>query len=280
MLVGDAVDRECCAGYPLAQNLTEQWNLPAGYYHRGNSVLYTTHFYSDILDEEEFSWDTSDLAIKVGLVPVRTLDDLDRVLLKFMNYSPERKTTFRISHNTDNEQERNLFSQIKYEIESINSMNNRNFHIDYTITPHGEQIERVHDALFNTKGVILENAHGFWITRGSCIDMSGVYEEMICSDDAFRFQQLNGAFFTESCEVESYMVGFSLAEAYLIAENGPVITGQRIPLPEFFKRLHNGETIGDVYYDKYTSVYRMNGNPFHLFGDPSLVIYDHMHEQR
>jgi hypothetical protein len=283
MLVGDAYYRES-ESYPPDQNLTEQWDLPAGYYQNSTSDYphYTSNFYSDILDEPEFYWSTADLAIKVGIVPVRTLVELHRVLFKFMNYLPEKQTWYRVSMDLDNTNSQTNFQQIKDAVDVINNTNNQNFNIKRTILPETTEIEDTYEALFNTVGVIVSNAHGGWFYQNNVavenfFSMSTPDKSIshqVNASDAFRFKYINGAFFAQSCFAQEYMKAISIDEAYIIAEKGPVITGLLIPKAEVMKRLHEGETIGDAYYGNYPF---LGPNPYHLFGDPSLVIYDHMH---
>ncbi|MBN2403338.1 MAG: hypothetical protein JXN64_13205 [Spirochaetes bacterium] len=274
MLVGDSKDGEDTQGLPGETNLNYSWNLPAGYYIReqdANVPIYTSAFFADLTDKEYYSkyenLFTGDFAIKVGIVPVRTVPELNNVLYKSMNYDPALEMHYIFSYDLVNEHTDQYISNVENVIETYSLSYNYNYTYTTEIFEANSLQHEVFDAVFNNTGVLDIHAHGnlYEIIPGN------VHVSFM---DAYRFQYVNPLYISASCGINNYMKGNSLSEYFLKAAKGPAV----IVIPPlssyrtvFWDTLFQGYSIGEAFYH---DVDGASPSYWQLLGDPSLVMID------
>ena len=274
MLVGDSVNLDFDSEAeewqePPTPVLSESWNLPAGYYRWDcwNTPQFTSLFYSDLsdklhYDESECHYD-GDFNIYVGIVPVRTPSELQTILLKTILSPYYTYTNFTYVVSED------LYGPGTEEnIELIKTLAGSDVSVDCFVFGADSSSEEIHEKLFESKGVMMENGHG---NHG----IFRIGETIISNVDAANFQFINPLFIAKSCLVQAYHMSDRgedvdcLDEAFLKAEKGPavVMTG---PPEGFWEDLFSGKSVGQALYDHCDGAWQ---NPIFLFGDPSLVVF-------
>jgi hypothetical protein len=283
MLVGDSLDiiepGNETQPTPL---LTEDWNMPAGYYWWNLSTSegtpfgaqYTSIYYSDLSDklsynETEFLY-SGDYKIYIGVVPVRTINELQTYLSKTINYKVSSTATFMVSNDTSDSN----YEEVLEEISSLMQTNNVSTSL-YFFDDESSSND-IHETLFNREGFLYESGHG----NLQILKMGDVY---LTNDNASDFQFINPSLVTWSCVVQAYHIGESLDEAFIKAHKGPVTILAGLPqgpitLPGdlsvceygFWTDILSGKSVGQSFYDNCNQSWM---NPLTLFGDPSLTVF-------
>lgn len=288
MLVGDSVDvlAEFNETQP-APVLSEDWNLPAGYYWWDSlgGAQYTTLFYSDLLDKVNYTeteyYYTGDFGVYVGVVPVRTTGELRTVLAKTMlvPYYTYPNITY-----VNSEDLYNTVVQDKFDY--VETLAGSNVSTDFSVYGTNSSSEEIGEKLFERKGTLFAHGHG---TYGSWFTIGGT---VITNGNASDFQFINPLFMVSSCLSYLYHLDISaifgspylecIDEAFLKAQKGPgvVITGE--PWGDkpsgvlfsdqelgFWQDLLGGKTVGEAFVGHCGRAWQ---NPIFLFGDPSLVV--------
>lgn len=134
---------------------------------------------------------------------------------------------------------------------------------------------------------LIEEFHG-----GRHVLRTGSTEELkIMIDDIEEFEGIFPMFDAKSCLIGSHYMDLSLywqsvfnttdciAEVMLKSSKGPAFFVQIPNEYYFYRSLLEGKSIGESYYSG-TDVYIYGPNPFYLFGDPSLPLFDpNIHEK-
>lgn len=273
LLIGDSDDNQ-----PALGNLTTPWNLPAGMYSYDNMPLYTTLFYGDFTNKTNYSGSepyAGQYNVPVGVIPAREISEVDNVLKKTMKATPADDLTMIYSHDIYNDNAKKVMKHI-YQL-APDQINFQSYVFSSEIDTTGKI--NIYDALFQRKGVIIENGHGN--VGHFCIGST-----TITNQDATRFRYKNPLFITLSCLVQSYHLGDCLAEAFLRFPRGPaVILAPRFPEggpPDSAERplgatakkawmdIFQGKSIGKAVCDNAPGA---TTDSIHIFGDPSLVVF-------
>jgi len=288
ILVGDSADVlvEFDEEQPPPE-LSEDWNLPAGYYWLDSlgGAQYTSLYYSDLTDKVHYTeteyYYTGDFSIYVGILPVRTTSELQNILAKTMlvPYYTYPNITYVNSEDLYNTVVQDKFYYIDTLAGSTISM-------EFYVYGTNSSSEEIRDKLFERKGVLFEHGHGTygsWFTIGSTV---------ITNANASDFQFINPLLMVSSCLSYLYHLNVSsmfgsvysecIDEAFLKAQKGPVviITGEpwgNTPPGElfsdqelgFWEDLLGGKSIGEAFIGHCEGAWQ---NPINLFGDPSLVV--------
>jgi hypothetical protein len=274
MLVGDSKDLPLGA-FPPPATLSETWNLPAGYYIRtgDSSPNYTTLYWADLTDKVEYSGSGKDndwhgeYGIAVGVVPVRSLSELGRVLNKSRNYVPARESHFIGSFDFVDDGARSVVQSLEDFVAHEFSEYYREHTLEYTQFEAGTSQSAAEHAVFEQPGILYSLNHGNFYE----IMVGGAH---VAAVQAGRFSYTNPAFIFSSCGVYAFMYVKCLVEWFLQAQKGPAASAQisiSAANTTFWKKLYQGYTIGEAFYADFSS---LGLNPFHLFGDPSLVMVD------
>lgn len=319
---------ESVKDYIESYNLKEPWNIPVGYATteslesdaRGNPIMdgkfvWTALgydlFYADlgewdkdgdgIFTKEEaglVGWGYSGkigLEMYVGRWPVRTNEELKRIIYKTKNY-PTIERIFKFSDAlpylcednvlnelTDDELKTSCFSSVfswspenipidfmvnvgdsnEFEINKVKSMipNYVNF-IGFDENTTKEDIINV---FISQKSYFIESSHG----GHNCIHPYGV----VCKE-AMKFNEIIPLFEPYSCAVGTFFIDKedSFSEFLLKSEKGPVV----IVTPagaDFYKRLFKSSTVGEAFYAGLNKGFVQGSGWNVLLGDPSLVLY-------
>lgn len=283
---------------PSEPVLSEDWNLPAGFHrwfsHEG-LPQYTTLYYADAIYRPNNLYTggmyNGNYVVSVGVVPVRETYELENVLHKSMAYTPATKINFNFAigsykaYSTPGYPSTDEMVQAISDLgASVNPEVTVDLHVFDIKTPEIEIIE----AYFRTpNSIIFGSGHGAVVGfdasgYGNPIEGYGLF---ISGANVSNFSSIIPAYIFTHCNVQSYMKGESLTESYLKAEKGPAVLfnlpgsyvsiyDSSYPLcPEeakFWDDLFSGKTVGEVFYK---AVYGAWQNPYHLFGDPSLVLF-------
>ena len=278
MLVGDAIGDSNWS----SDEISFPWQLPAGYYPRPNypnQLLYTMDFWSNIEDYPMDFWSNGDYPteggkkeIFVGVVPVRNKYELNNVLYKSMTYIPAKELHFFTDDNIYKETEGRDLENLNFEI-IRDKAEDLDYELEYTVFPKATSDtdkDNIRESLLQQAGVIRTFGHGwsYWP-----YDKFFISNTTISSEDAKDFFQVNPAFITCSCYVFAYnWAEKTLDEAFLVAENGPaVVTNAPDRESDFWLEVLEGRTVGEAFYG---TAKDFPLNQSHLFGDPSLVIFD------
>jgi hypothetical protein len=284
MLIGDSTDISTPGNETQpTPSLTEDWNLPAGYYWWNITTndgyplgaQYTSLYYSDLADklsysEAEFDYN-GDYQIYVGIVPVRTPNELQSILSKTINYQVSSQATYVISNETNSPNYEALLSKI------LSLAQNHGISNSLHYFGSGSSSQEIFDKLFHQTGFVFEEAHG----NLQLFKMADIY---VRNENASEFKFINPLLITTSCITQAYQIGNCLDEAFLMAPKGPVtILGGAVPQGPisrngelsdcergFWTALFAGERIGKALYDNCYGAWQ---NPITLFGDPSLTIF-------
>jgi hypothetical protein len=282
LLIGDSVDEPSAPDAtvyqePPAPTLNEPWSLPAGYYRWEvwNNPQYASLYYADLNDKtfypkDEFYWD-GNYAINVGLMPVRTALELQRILTKTMAYQPGKQMTFTYSwdlYGADVEQQYNALQALA----SAAQVSTTKSVFDQTAAAPA-----IYQQLFERMGILYESGHGN-------VGIFKIGNLVVSKDDSVKFKQTNPLMITSSCSVQAYHLGECLDEAFLKGDKGPVVIHNGIPWgskPQgavwsnqekgYWQDLLAGKSIGQAFYGHASGSWQ---NPLHLFGDPSLVVVE------
>ncbi len=295
LLIGDSINMEFEKNLfysetgewqePPEPSLSEPWNLPAGYYRWDswfNYPRFTSLFYSDLSDKVHYGEDEyyylGNFSIYVGLIPVRTTNELQTILSKTMltPYFTYPNVTLSQSNLGKGD-----VASSSEDIPLIREIAGSSITIDAYYHDSEASTEFVDETIFDRKGVVWTSGHG---SINSFI-ISNYYVE---KEEAYKFQYINPLYIGSSCFIyEFYSQGAGadsdcLDEAFLKAQKGPavIITSspegpnvEGVPLTEqetgFWEDLLGGKSIGQAFYD---NCYGASQNPLHLFGDPSLVV--------
>lgn len=280
LLIGDSVDEPSAPDATVYQEpppptLNEPWSLPAGYYRWEvwNNPQYASLYYADLNDKtfypkNEFYWD-GNYAISVGLMPVRTTQELQLILTKTMAYQLGKHMTFTHSwdlYNADVEQKYNALQALASAAQISTSKN---------VFDQTASASAIYQQLFKRTGVIFESGHGN-------VGIFKIGNLVISKNDHDKFKYINPLMITSSCSVQAYHLGECLDEAFLKGAKGPVVIHNSIPWgskPQgaiwsdqekgYWQDLLAGKTIGQAFYNHASGSWQ---NPLHLFGDPSLVV--------
>ena len=286
LLVGDAIPSD---SVPPDSGLSESWNLPQGYYFRehddGTHNLRTTLFYADLTDKMHYlgvpaddNVFTGDYAIRVGLIPVRTVDELDRVLYKSTHYPLADEMHIIVSDDLAD-----LITREHFETSTRPFVSEvaPDFVIDFTIiegtdsldmgaitgphTPH----EEVYELYFHSRGIVKEHGHGN-------VASFRLGATQVMADDAGHFRQVNPLHVIKSCLTQAYHldedptfhtpVSASFDEAILKARQGPAVVSN-MGFASYNRLFTPRLTVGEL-FSRGGSL-----NPNYLFGDPTLVIF-------
>ncbi|MFX1295273.1 MAG: C25 family cysteine peptidase [Promethearchaeota archaeon] len=274
VLTGDSVDIEFDPNQedwqePPPPTLSEPWNLPAGYYRWDcwDTPQFTTLYYSDLNDkihylDGEHHYD-GDYKIYVGVMPVRTEEELQKTLTKIINYPLADKVTLVISQD--------LEGSVEDEYPAIQDLAGSEIATELNVFGEDSSANEIYEKLFETEGVIYEHGHGN-------VGIFRIGNVIINKEDVSKFQFINPLFIASSCLVQAYHLGESLDEAFLKAEKGPLSITSALYEEGFYisfgaaswEDLFNKKTIGQAFYDHCNGRYK---NPLALFGDPSLIIF-------
>jgi len=277
MLIGDSVDVSGPFNdEPPPPTLSENWNLPAGYYSWDslNGTQYTSLYYSDLSDKVEYNateWNyAGDYAIYVGIVPVRTPSELQIYLTKTINYYTCANLTVVVSGDIPTPDSEFYYSRIQ-------SLAGSNISTDISFFGTNSSSEEIHEKIFDREAVIYESGHGN-------LQLFMIGNVAVTNENASDFRFINPLMLTSSCVVQAYnMYPECLDEAFLKAPKGPAVILNGPPwgpigLTDDLSDLERGfwidlfarKTIGQALYDHCNGAWQ---NPIHLFGDPSLVIF-------
>jgi hypothetical protein len=273
MLIGDSINISSLND-PPPSFLSEDWNLPAGYYYWDNlgGTQFTTLYYSDLLEKnhylaDEYYWQ-GDYSIYVGVVPVRTNLELENFLYKTMNYDITKKIKV---VQSDDLYDANMSSYYQ----SVKNLAGSDILFDISVFDATSSSKDIYSCLFESEGVIYEHGHG-------SVTNFVIGSTTITGEDSYRFQFINPLLIAYSCSVQAYHLGECLIESFLKDKKGPVVIVGDLPWGEkqyqgilsvnekgVWEDLFSGKTIGQAYIDHCKGSWE---NPHHLFGDPSLVI--------
>lgn len=258
---------------PPEPDLSEPWNLPAGYYRWDcwDDPQYSTLYYADLNDKihygiDEYCYD-GDYQVCAGIVPVRTAAELSAYLNKTMNYDFTKKMTFIYTSS--------LYNNIMMaNFQAIQNLAPDDVTIENFVYDNSAAAIEIYEKLFGREGVIVESGHGD-------IDRFIIGSKAIWDTDITKAEYINPLMITMSCLVQAFYRGKCLDETYLRAEKGPVTIIDSPPCSDpaseeitpqeqgFWQDLFDGKSLGRAFYDHCHGAYK---NPMHLFGDPSLVI--------
>ena len=291
LLIGDSVDIEMPYDFPTfweppPPTLSEAWNLPVGYYHWEdcNWPVFSTLFYADLSNELIYKASYiladgtyfdhpfyGDYKIYAGVIPVRTIGDLECVLNKTINAEPTSLMTVVCDYGSNPIYETIIFQEIKSLAGAKLSMDLFFFQDALDITGKID----AYTALFEREGIISETGHGL-------LNLFIIGTTTIIKEDPARFKFINPLFIASSCYVSGYHLGDCLDEAFLRTAKGPAVIllnqpegggsspNKLSPLAQgFWMDLLGGKTIGQAFYDH---CHGAGANPHILLGDPSLIV--------
>lgn len=291
LLIGDSVDLPVPTnGEPLPPaTLSEPWNLPAGYYQLdgvfngepATAIQFTTLFYADLSDTVHFNeWKyLGNYAIAVGVMPVRTTQELTNILNKTIQSKIENQLSLVYS---DDYYDAGLAAKI---FQQIKLLGGAGLTLSQEVFGQANNELEIYAALCNRPGVIHVNGHGLMTpdnpNRTPGFRVGNVW--ISCADGS-RCQHLNRLYVINACWACAYQYGECIDEAWLKSEHGPVTMISKAPLtfplpPEgglssseqgFWQDLLAGKPLGKAFYDHCHGAY---ADPLNLFGDPSLIIF-------
>ncbi|MBU0667955.1 hypothetical protein KJ835_02410 [Patescibacteria group bacterium] len=273
-----------------SQDLGKSWNVPSGYYllssseGDGRTMTISDLYYAD-LDE----WDKDgdgfndtvpfseefDFEAVVGRWPVRTTEDLNKIITKTLNVRPMHEVHFWKSLEFDKEYPENC---TKTEMEIRKGALTSPFCAMQIVfagsdiamkTHYIEQadVEKGNTAFrkffVSTDQAVYANFHG------SKTSIQG-----FSVGDVNQFENIIPFYHPESCSMVHYFWGSddALVEALLKAEKGPAAIVQPPSPSNFYMGISHGKTLGESLYPK--GKYTMNRWYSMLLGDPSLKVVE------
>jgi len=293
LLVGDSVPvayPEPAGGSPPA-TLSEAWNLPAGYYRWDFwdasqqswriQTQYTTLFYADFSDKEHYvageNCYAGDYRAYVGVMPVRTVAELEAVLRKTMECPAASGLTFVYSADYYDP----TYAEVtRQQIESIAAgLSTAHCLFDAASNP-----DSVYEALCGSPGIVYASAHGL-MTPGSGSQLPGfrIGGVWVTRNDATKCEYVNPLYIINACWADAYAYGEPIDESWLKARRGPASMISKVPIRYpvppggglsqtelgFWRDLFQHKTLGAAFYNNCFGAY---ADPLHLFGDPTLVV--------
>jgi hypothetical protein len=200
----------------------------------------------------------------VGVVPVRTVDELANVLIKGRLTQPtcELDVVYSMDYVGTEGEETALLSELQ-EIQQSNP--------GLKILPFkaafGKSCQDVYEAVFHTGGALATKAHGLL----DQVALAGCGFGGITVAQLDEFTKIKPVWFMPSCYVSNYSMGPSLAESALRAAMGPavVVGPPDLVAKKFMTPILIRRTIGEW---AHRAVEGYGEVPGSLFGDPTLVV--------
>jgi hypothetical protein len=290
LMIGDSiVEPQAPAGVaegetwePPNAELSELWNLPMGYYLKENKwdntnyywyqPVYTSLFYSDLSDkpDNKYSKDETflegDYRLYVGIIPVRTHEELANVLGKTMTAVAANEIAV-------------VYDGINYYVPSetdpwldaIEALGAGRINVKSTIFKT-QSLESARNAFFNNKGIVSLGAHGWTWGPGPENNGFDLALQGIRGSDATRFVSVWPILNSGACFESSYIHDIGWDREFLKALSGPATI---VPTPsdgslgklDFFDDIFSGHSVGEAFCQNSDDSIM---NPNILFGDPSV----------
>ncbi|MCK4319449.1 hypothetical protein KAW38_02655 [Candidatus Micrarchaeota archaeon] len=300
-------------------NLDNSWNVPTGYYLRkiepsgsieGKTYEYPVYFssgldifYADLdewdtngngfYEEDEVIKDKKGLEIYLGRWPVRTNEELLKIIEKTKNLEIVKEmliiaSSARPCRTLNLPEERwscncgtyYMFPSVPSDIHvtymenteglSEEEIDDRKDEIpsnfDFVQYGDGTDREDILEELISKKRFVIAHSHGSY----NCIFPRGP----ICKEDMV-FKEIIPLFEVKACMVGSFFERDedSFSEHLIKSEKGPVIVATPADSKVFYELLFDSHTVGESYYKNY-DMKKTGGSGWNiLLGDPSVVLY-------
>jgi hypothetical protein len=279
--------------------LSEDFNVPTGYYRRVNSDPPEEVLPSDAYYVEDQDWDPENSGLNprpdnmesgegtlhadlyLGRWPVREIDEISVLLDKTM----QATTATQIFFSAD----QTLSDGVTIQCPSwppgeyggfacyLDSMITARTRFFESNAPHittesmfvnlkdSQQASAFLDKFLENRGVLVAAYHGN-------VECWGIQQECIPAGD-IHFTHIFPLLEAEACLISTfYFEGTSVSEILVLSPTGPAVLTQA-PNPVLFMRdLRDGKSVGEAFWAT-ASVYVYWPNPIILLGDPSLVIF-------
>ena len=277
LLVGDAQVGDLESWNPVLYEFSTKFDMPIDYYSIYKSGVFlqwrpTTCFYCDTASKVDYDVDESwhfagDYRIAAGVLPVRDLYSLNRVLQKTMKCTPSKK----LVHIKTAE-----FMQTAEQIASADSLKAAtvNGGVDYerhVIAVRSDDCKRIRKMFRDASGVVWLDAHGTGSTGidlGKCTLQFGAYD-----DNAFA--DIQPGWVGIGCTNMIYFLAMpplGFVENLLINKGGPAsVADDPLDNEKFLGLLCASSAVGDAMRLSSWNTFVQTGGQ--LFGDPSIVYF-------
>lgn len=279
-------------------SLEEPWNLPTMYYDRKGTEK-TDLLPSDLPYTTPYSWLDPPIVnpsshelnfvaeVQVGRWPIRTTDELDRVIEKTINIKPIEKVL--LMGDTSVVGDPNIpvhegcrswppheFYEFFCYLDIFWAVRTRLLEgrIDYNLVlanvSDKEEATNAQNIIFSTapNTALSEQFHGnAWGLY------FGPHINRLTAENIDMFQHAFPLMEAFSCMIGAfyYSEQDSYAEVLVKNNKGPAVFVQAPNPYYFYENLLEGKTVGESFYSG-TDVYVFGENPYFLFGDPSLTL--------
>ncbi len=305
LLVGDTQTSE--TDYSVDQvldsyNLEDDWNVPIGYYRRGDFDPPSEVLTSDIYFVEDMDWDPQntglnprptlpgyadmvDASLYVGRWPVRTVEEVAVITAKTLQVQPVSEIFFSLEKALYDSTigmcpeipppaDMNGFCYSSDE-PTIRLLFNENApwietKILFNDTFSAEEAELQKPLWFENTGVIVESYHGYFQGIAALYHEDGSW--YLASE--YAFQHIFPLLVTQSCQVNLWNMGEedTFSEAMLKLPTGPASVFMPTNSYYFFQAILDGQSVGEANW-RAGFVFINWSNPQGLIGDPSIQAF-------